>query len=73
MGTFINACKPLIRLRYVSISVKGGCFYNFQLQMKSGKNARFLTENKLHAHGRILTVTIWHLVSYSMILWHKEL
>lgn len=42
MGTFINACKPLIRLRFVSVSVKGGCFYNFQLQMKSGKNCAVL-------------------------------
>lgn len=49
-GTFINACKPLRRLRYVSISVKDGWFYNFQLQIKSGKNARFLAvkTNRMH-------------------------
>jgi len=41
-GTFINARKALRRLRYATVSIKDGWFYNFQLQIKSGKNARFL-------------------------------
>lgn len=56
---------------------KGRWFCNSELQIKCGENARHFTalscENRWCAYGRMPLVTVGHLVSYSVVLWNKEL